>query len=86
VPEISAPAKIPRSARNDNGGNISALQLNFLFFLQEIELRKALIPLIGIRKSSFPKKPSKAVYNKRRKVFVQALTMTSSIRDHHKGP
>jgi len=28
---------------------ISALQLIFLFFLQENELRKALIPFIGVR-------------------------------------
>jgi hypothetical protein len=27
--------------------DFSSLQLNFLFFLQEIELRKALIPFIG---------------------------------------
>jgi len=27
----------------------SALQLIFLFFLQEVELRKALIPFIGVR-------------------------------------
>jgi hypothetical protein len=47
VPEISAPAKIPRSARNDNGENISALQLNFLFFCKKLSY-KALIPFIGV--------------------------------------
>jgi hypothetical protein len=30
----------------------SALQLVFLFFLQENELRKALIPFIGVRKGN----------------------------------
>jgi hypothetical protein len=55
MPEIFAPAKIPRSARNDNGGNISDLQIIFLFFLQENNLQKALIPFIGVKKSSFPK-------------------------------
>jgi hypothetical protein len=48
VPEISAPAKIPRFARNDNWCIFSALQLIFLFFIQENELRKALIPFIGV--------------------------------------
>jgi len=39
----------PGTTRRQEAKVFSALQLIFLFFLQENELRKALIPFIGVR-------------------------------------
>jgi len=46
--EMSVHSK-PQVSTLSTLGMISALQLIFLFFLQENELRKALIPFIGVR-------------------------------------